>query len=326
METQSNRLLVFAVVGILLVTLLVFTVWLFSGSNPSGREYLIRFKDSVTGVGKGSPVTYSGVPAGSVTAVRLADNDPSTVLVTVRLDPDVPILRGLEASISRSFFSGDSSISLDGARKGAPPILAVTGQRLPVIPAKKGGLLGSGGDPMALIEKISRSVDNVSSNLDAKGQERARARLALLAESSAGWSDKASRISDILTGASGKVERAGDSIARAGGGADRLRARLEAQRGSGLRSLSEKLHSTQTAAEAFGAKVEAARPTIRRIEVQAQMVTEQVRSVRATTQRVQQQIGRIDREGLQLFGAPKLPDYKPGDGAATPPGVLPPSR
>ena len=326
METRSNRLLVFAVVGLLLATLLMFTVWLFSGSNPDGREYLIRFKDSVTGVSKGSPVTYSGVPAGSVTAVRLAENDPSTVFVTVRLDPDIPIVRGVEATVSRSFIGGDSTVTLDGARKGAPPIVPIAGERLPVIPTKKGGLLGSSGDPIALVEKISRSVDKVSSNLDAKGQERARARLALLAERSAGWSDRASRISDGLTGASGKVQRVGDSIARAGDGADRLRAKIEAQRGSGSGSLRERLHSAQSAAEAFGAKVEAARPTIRRIEVQRQTVTDQVRSVRATTQRVQEQTQRIDREGVQLFGAPKLPDYKPGGAAATQPGVTPPSQ
>ncbi|RUN75469.1 MCE family protein [Sphingomonas sp. TF3] len=326
METRSNRLLVFAVVGVLLATLLVFAGWLFSGSNPDGREYLIRFKDSVTGVSKGSPVTFSGVPAGSVTAVRLAENDPSTVLVKVRLDPDIPIVRGVEATVSRSFIGGDSTVTLDGARKGAPPIVPVTGERLPVIPAKKGGLLGSGGDPLALIEKISRSVDNVSSNLDGKGQERVRARLALLAERSAGWSDRVPRIFDGLTETSGKVQRGGDSIASAGEGADRLRTRIEAERGSGLRSLRERLHSAESAAEAFGAKVEAARPTIRRIEVQRQTVTDQVRSVRATTQRVQEQAQRIDREGLQLFGTPKLPDYKPGGGAAAPLGVQPPPR
>lgn len=207
METHSNRLLVFAFVGTLLATLLVFAVWLFLGSNPYGRDYLIRFEDSVTGVSKGSPLTFSGVPAGSVTEVRLAENDPSTVLVTVRLDPDIPIARGVEATVSRSFIRGDATVNLDGARNGAPPIVPIAGERLPVIPAKKGGLLGPGGDPKALIEKISSSVDKVSSNLDAKGQERVRARLALLAERSEDWSGRASHISDGLTGAGGKVQR-----------------------------------------------------------------------------------------------------------------------
>lgn len=325
METRSNRLLVFAIVGALLATLLVFAVWLFLGSNPDGREYLIRFKVSVTGVSKGSPVTFSGVPAGSVTEVRLAENDPSTVLVTVRLDPDIPIARGVEATVSRSFIGGDSTVTLEGARKGAPPIVPIAGERLPVIPAKKGDLLGSGGDPMALMEKISHSMDKVSSNLDAKGQERARARLARLAERSAGWSDRASHISDGLTGG-GKVQRMGDSIARAGDYAERLDARIEAQRGSGTGSLREKLRSAQSATEAFGAKVEAARPAIGRIDSQQQKISEEVQSVRSTTQRVAEQAQRIDREGLQLFGAPKLPDYRPGNGAATPAGAPPPSR
>lgn len=316
METRSNRLLVFAVVGLLLATLLIFAIWLFSASNPSGREYLIRFTGSVTGISKGSPVTYSGVPAGSVTAVRLATNDPTTVLVTVRLHPDVPILRGVEASISRSFISGDSTLSLDGARKGAPPIIAAAGERVPVIPAKKGGLLGSGGDPMSLIEKISRSVDNVSGNLDAEGQERVRARLAHLAEESTRWSSNVARISDGLTGTSGKLTKLGTSIARTGEGADRLRAMIEVQRGSGLRSVSERLRNSRGAAEAFGAKVEAARPTIGTIKVQQEALTARLRSIRSKTRRVRERVEGIDREGLQLFGTSKLPDYRRMDRAA----------
>ncbi|KPF73956.1 MAG: MCE family protein [Blastomonas sp.] len=326
METHSNRLLVFAFVGTLLATLLVFAVWLFLGSNPYGRDYLIRFEDSVTGVSKGSPLTFSGVPAGSVTEVRLAENDPSTVLVTVRLDPDIPIARGVEATVSRSFIRGDATVNLDGARNGAPPIVPIAGERLPVIPAKKGGLLGPGGDPKALIEKISSSVDKVSSNLDAKGQERVRARLALLAERSEDWSGRASHISDGLTGAGGKVQRVGESISRAGDYAERLNARIEAQRGSGPGSLREKLRRAQSAAEEFGAKVEAARPAIGRIDSQQQKISDEAQSVRSTTQRVEEQAQRIDREGLQLFGAPKLPDYRPGNGAATPAGVPPPRR
>ena len=326
METRSNRLLVLAIVGVLLATLVLFAVWLFSGQNPDGREYLIRFDDNVTGVSKGSPVTYSGVPAGSVTAVRLAEADPSTVLVHVRLDPDIPIVRGVEATVSRSFMGGESTISLDGGRKGAPPIVPVLGEPLPVIPAKSGGLLGSSGDPMALIEKISRSVDNVSDNLDAQGQARARARLGRLAEKSAYWSDKVPQITDGLTGTNGRVQQVGRSIARAGDGAGRLRTKIEAQRGSSLRVLSERLRSVDGAVEAFGANVEAARPSIRGVDVKQHAIMDQVRAVSSTTKQVEKQAEQLDREGLQPFGTPKLPDYKPEGGVATPSDIPPPSR
>ena len=147
METQSNKFLVLAVTSLLLGTLLVFTLWLFDARNEDGNPYLIRFTGSVAGLEKGSPVTFSGVPAGHVTSIRFDKDDPSAVLVTVSLDPRIPIVAGVKASIARSALAGTANISLDGATSGAPPIVAASDTELPVIPAKEGGLLGGGGDP-----------------------------------------------------------------------------------------------------------------------------------------------------------------------------------
>lgn len=325
METRSNRMLVFIVVGTLLLTLVAFGFWLFAASNPDGRDYLIRFKDGVAGLEKGSPVTFSGMPAGTVISVRLADDDPSTALVQVRLDPELPILGGVKASISRSLVGGDATVTLDGAEKGAPPIDRLSGQALPEIPAKKGGLLGSGGDPMALIEKISRSVDNVSANLDPRGQDRLRERLAALDENSADWPKNAARLSDSLAGAQGRIARAGDSIASVGQGAERLNARLKGQRGTALQSVNEALRSVQQGAQSFEAKVRDARPAIAAVEKERRAITKQMRSARLKTQGIADRAQQIDRSGLQL-GSPKLPDHKPKKSDAKPPSDPPPSQ
>ncbi len=325
METRSNRMLVFTVVGTLLLTLVAFGFWLFAATNPDGRDYLIRFKGGVAGLEKGSPVTFSGVPAGTVISVRLADDDPSTALVQVRLDPELPILGGVKASISRSLVGGDATVTLDGAEKGAPPIGRLSGQALPEIPAKKGGLLGAGGDPMALIEKISRSVDNVSANLDPGGQDRLRERLAALSDDTRNWPKKAARMSDSLTGAQGKISRAGDSIASVGQGAERLNARLRGQRGTALQSVNEALRGARRGTQSFEAKVRGARPLIAAVEAQRRAVTGQVRSARLKTRGIADQAQQIEQSGLQI-GSSKLPDYKPQKKAATPPSVLPPNQ
>ncbi|QKR99284.1 MCE family protein [Sphingomonas sp. CL5.1] len=325
METTSNRLLVFAAVGVLLLSLVTFSIWLHSASNPTGRDYLIRFKDSVSGIRIGSSVSYSGVPVGSVTSVRLTVNDPSTVLVTIRLDPEVPILHGVTASISRSLVGGGAAISLDGSLKGASTIVAVNGEALPVIPAKNGGLLGSGGDPMAMVEKISRTIDKVSTNFDARGQQRARDRLAALADSSSAWSSRAARISDSLTGARGRILRVGTSIASAGEGADRLRAKINGQQGDAFSSADEKLRRVQRGIVAFDRSVSAARPSIRAIDAKGKAITGRVRSVRAKTRGIADQAEQIDRIGLQV-GAPRLPDYKRGKRSVRPPSAPPPTQ
>lgn len=310
METHSNRLLVFSVVGLLLASLAVFVFWLLAAQNPDGRDYLIRFTDSVRGLKDGASVTYAGVPAGVVTDVRLDARDPSLVLVTVRLDAAIPILDGAKAEIARSLLGDDATITIDGSRKGAAPITASTDRGLPVIPAKKGGLLGSGGDPMALIEKISRSVDNVSSNLDARGQQRARERLTALSAASSAWPDRAARLADSLTRSRGRILDAGASAARAGERADRIREELGA-RGPRAASIGGTLLRAQGATEKFGRDVEGFRPAIRRIDGQARKLTDRIRSARSSTQRIGERAGRIDREGIQLFGSPALPKYGP---------------
>ncbi|MHA3840754.1 MlaD family protein [Sphingomonas aestuarii] len=308
METRSNRLQVFLVIGAIAMALFAFAFWLLAGKNPDGLEYLIRFEDSVMGVKTGSPVTYSGVSAGLVTAVRFDGEDPSTVLVTVRLNPEIPILEGVEAQISRSLLGGDATIIIDGGRPGASRIAATDGESLPIIPEKKSGLLGSGGDPVALIEKISRSVDNISADLDEKGQQRTRERLAELNAKTAVWPTKAARLADVIAGAGDGMRGVSNSIAGVGERAARVRANLEARRDGSL-GIDDKLRSAQRAAEEFRGDVDSLRPAVRALEGRSREITESVRSARSTTQHLGDQVERIDREGLQLFGAPKLSDY-----------------
>ena len=310
METRSNKFLVLVVTGFLLGTLLIFTLWLFDARDGDGNAYLIRFTGSVAGLEKGSPVTFSGVPAGHVTSIRFDKEDPSAVLVTVSLDPGTPIVAGVKASIARSALAGTANISLDGATSGAPPIVAASDGELPVIPAKEGGLLGAGGDPVALVEKISRTVDSVSRNLDAAQQQRASDRLAALADSSASWADKAGTASDALTGARGRVVAVGNALRRSGDSAERLGGSLEESRATILEKTNRALLNARDGAEQFTALVEAVRPTIRGTTAKQAQLRETVRSARNKVGVVRETVVRIDQEGLGV-GAPSLPTYKP---------------
>ncbi|MBT0671615.1 MULTISPECIES: MlaD family protein [Sphingomonadales] len=311
METRSNKFLVLVVTGFLLGTLLIFTLWLFDARDGDGNPYLIRFTGSVAGLEKGSPVTFSGVPAGHVTSIRFDKEDPSAVLVTVSLEPRIPVVAGVKASLARSALTGTANISLDGARSGAPPIVAANDGELPVIPAKEGGLLSGGGDPVALVEKISRTVDSVTRNLGAAQQQRASDRLAALAESSAGWADRAGGASDKLSGARGRVVAVGNALQRSGDSAQRLRAVLDERRATVLAKANRTLLNARDGAEQFTARVEAVRPTIRSATAKQAQLRETIRSARNKVGAVRDTAVRIDQEGLGV-GAPSLPTYKPG--------------
>ena len=139
METRSNQVLVGSVVLGMLAAIALFLVWLSGVSGSHTKTYDIFFKQSVEGLAKGSTVTFSGVPSGQITTIELWKENPEFKRVRVELRNDTPILQGTTATILGSF-TGPSTVVLDGAIKGAPPITDPGPAGVPVIPTKRGGL------------------------------------------------------------------------------------------------------------------------------------------------------------------------------------------
>ena len=101
METRSNKILVFAVVGLVLAAVIAFSWWLTASKRSTGRQYDIVLEQSVSGLLAGSPVTYSGVPVGRILSVQL---DPAQAgRVRVRIDifrDELPIPQGTVAKLT----------------------------------------------------------------------------------------------------------------------------------------------------------------------------------------------------------------------------------
>ena len=136
METRANHVWVGAVTLVLLAMLAAFIIWLARLGQGDQKEYDIFFKQSVAGLAKGSEVNFAGVPVGQVSQIVLWDKDPEFVRVRIKIEEDVPILVGTTATIQSSF-TGVSTILLDGARRGRPPISCETTactEGVPIIP------------------------------------------------------------------------------------------------------------------------------------------------------------------------------------------------
>ena len=125
METRANHLWVGIVTLALLAALAAGIVWLAQLGRGEQKEFDILFQQSVSGLAKGSEVSFAGVPVGQVSEIRLYEKDPDFVRVRIAVRDDVPILVGTTATIQGSF-TGVSTILLDGARNGAPPITCDT--------------------------------------------------------------------------------------------------------------------------------------------------------------------------------------------------------
>ncbi len=172
METRANHVWVGAITLLLLAALAGFFVWLARLSNADQKEYDILFQQSVGGLARGSSVDFAGVPVGQVSEIKLWEDDPQYVRVRIRIDGDVPVLVGTTASISFSF-TGVSTLSLDGARQGQPPITCETTacpEGVPVIPPEGGPIQEILASAPLLLERLATLTDRLTRLVDDENQ------------------------------------------------------------------------------------------------------------------------------------------------------------
>src|SRR4030095_1458337 len=112
METRSNYVMVGAVTLAMLAGLLLFTVWIAGLSNKDTKCFDIYFAQGVSGLNKGTTVTFSGVPVGPLSQISLSPGRPECVGVRIEVDDETPVLPGTTAEIHGVGFTGVSEIQL----------------------------------------------------------------------------------------------------------------------------------------------------------------------------------------------------------------------
>jgi phospholipid/cholesterol/gamma-HCH transport system substrate-binding protein len=133
METSARYTIVglFVLAGTL--ALFAFVYWLHHGGGLVDRQiYRIRFQSSVSGLLAGSNVLFNGIRAGEVTALSLNPEAPKEVLVTIAVDPSVPMRADTVVGIDFQGLTGAPVIVLSGGDQAAAPI-AREGSAIPVI-------------------------------------------------------------------------------------------------------------------------------------------------------------------------------------------------
>ncbi len=106
-----------AVLGLLLLLSAGFEVL------TRGRRYLVIFPGSVSGLQPSSPVTYAGVPAGTVAGIRpLAGARIGQIGVEVELASDVVVKEDVRARLQPQGITGTYQLELYGGTSQAPPL------------------------------------------------------------------------------------------------------------------------------------------------------------------------------------------------------------
>jgi phospholipid/cholesterol/gamma-HCH transport system substrate-binding protein len=318
METRSNHVIVGAVVLILLAVLAIFTVWIARLGGNEEREYDIFFKQSVDGLAKGSTVTYSGVPTGQVKTIALWKPDPQFVRVRVSLNEDTPILQGTTATIQGSF-TGTSTVALDGARKGAPPIICPDRPDptqcpygVPVIPTKQGGIGAILNSAPQLLERLSTLTERLTGLLTDRNQASIAGILDNTNRLTDALADRGPEIAATLAQTRIAIQQAGDAAQSIGKLADTTNGVLSDDVKPTLANLNQTIAAAKQSAETLNSAIQDARPGLQTFSKQTiPEANKLVRDLRVTATALSSIANKVDQGGASsLIGQQKLPDYK----------------
>ena len=313
METRSNYVMVGAVTLAMLAGLLLFTVWIAGLSNKQTKCYDIYFAQGVSGLNKGSNVSFSGVPVGQVDQISLLPNRPEFVWVRIEVDEETPVLQGTTAQIKGVGFTGVSEIQLDGAVKGARPITQVGPQGCPVIPASSGGLGALLNSAPELIDRIQRLTERLTELLSDKNQNAISDILENVERTTDVLAQRAPDLADAMPDARIAVRQAGQAADRVSVLADSTNALVIEQGRPAAEDLRKAIAAVERSASNLDAMISDARPGLQNLSKSTLPEANRlIRDMRELSQALRGVSERVEQEGVGgTLGPQKLPDYKP---------------
>lgn len=320
METRSNHVLVGSVVLILLLMLALFFVWLARLGSSADREYDIFFKQSVTGIAKGSNVSYSGVPSGQVKDIALWKEDPEYVRVRISVRQDVPVIEGTTATIQGVGFTGVSEILLDGGKKGAPPLSCDKAAPrsdcpfgVPVIPTSRGGLGALLSSAPQLLERLSTLAQRLTEVLDDKNQQSIAGILSNTNRLTKALADQSPQIGQTLAETRTTLQKVGVAAEQIGALAETTNGIAQEDLKPAAAKLTKTVEAAQKTFDTLNETLAEAKPGVQAFSKQTvPEIGQLVRDLRIMSAALTNVAEKIDQGGAgALFGQPRLPDYKP---------------
>jgi phospholipid/cholesterol/gamma-HCH transport system substrate-binding protein len=199
METHARYVLIGLFSLLVAGGAVLFALWLGKASLDSGYDdYEVVFSEAVTGLSTGSPVQYSGIKVGDVVRLRLDPQDPSKVLVRIRVVADTPVRQNTVAKLTLAGITGASFIQLSSGAADSPPLTASAPGKVPRIiaePSPMSRLMSNGKDLLTSItellananrmfspdnaERIGQTLNNLQLATDAIASQRDDLRLTI---------------------------------------------------------------------------------------------------------------------------------------------------
>ena len=313
METRSNYVMVGAVTLAMLAGLLLFTVWIAGLSNKATKCFDIYFAQGVSGLNKGTNVTFSGVPVGQITQISLLPARPEFVWVRIEVDNETPVLQGTTAEIHGVGFTGVSEIQLGGAVKGARPIRQAGPQGCPVIPASSSGISALLNSAPELIDRIQRLTERLTELLNDQNQNAISDILENVRDTTTVLKERAPELADAMADARVAARNAGIAAQRVAVLTDNTNKLVVEQGQPAAEDLRKAIASVDRAASNLDAMISDARPGLQNLSKSTLPEANRlIRDMRELSQTLRGVSERVEQDGVGgTLGPEKLPDYKP---------------
>jgi phospholipid/cholesterol/gamma-HCH transport system substrate-binding protein len=313
METRSNYVMVGAVTLAMLAGLLLFTVWIAGLSNKATKCFDIYFAQGVSGLNKGTNVTFSGVPVGQITQISLLPARPEFVWVRIEVDSETPVLQGTTAEIHGVGFTGVSEIQLGGAVKGARAITQTGPQGCPVIPASSSGISALLNSAPELIDRIQRLTERLTELLSDDNQQSISKILDNIETTTDVLAERAPDLADAMADARVAVRQAGVASQRVAALADSTNALVTEQGKPAAEDLRRAIAAVERSANNLDAMMSDVRPGLQNFSKSTLPEANRlIRDMRELSQSLKAVSERVEQGGIGgTLGPQKLPDYKP---------------
>jgi phospholipid/cholesterol/gamma-HCH transport system substrate-binding protein len=235
--------------------------------------------------------------------------------VRIKVKDDVPILVGTQATIQASF-TGVSTILLDGARKGAPPITCETTacpEDRPVIPPGRGGFGEIVANAPLLLERLATLTEQLNVILGPENQQELAGILRNSNRLTGGLADATPELTQNLKDfrvTIAEFNQTLDAVEKLAVTTDGLVNREGEPLTQELRAT---LRSANAALASLSATLEDTRPAARQLrETTLPNAEATLQDLRATSRALRAVTEKLESEGAgALIGGKTLPDYKP---------------
>jgi phospholipid/cholesterol/gamma-HCH transport system substrate-binding protein len=171
MEPKGSNAVVGFFVLVLGVAAVATILWLAGYGRGSHETYLVRMKESVSGLVEDAAVKYRGVDVGRVAVIGLRPDDPETIELRLEIDPRTPVREDTRAQLEFQGLTGLAFINLVGGSRDARPLGTPPGEEFPVIESVPSLLARLDTGVSGLIVSLQEASDQLSGTLEAVDRE-----------------------------------------------------------------------------------------------------------------------------------------------------------